>query len=62
MWWQVQSRNKRSLALNLKDPQAQDIVRLLALSADVLIENFRPGTLEGWGMSYEELSKDNPGW
>ncbi|MBP6544121.1 MAG: CoA transferase, partial [Piscinibacter sp.] len=43
VWWQVQSRNKRSLALDLKDPEAQAVVRQLALQADVLIENFRPG-------------------
>ncbi len=61
VWWQVQSRNKRSLALDLRNPDAQDIVRRLAAEADVLIETFRPGTLEGWGMSYEELSRDNPG-
>ena len=49
VWWQVQSRNKRSLALDLKQPEAQDIVRRLARDADVLIENFRPGAMEGWG-------------
>ena len=45
VWWQMQSRNKRSLALDLKDPEAQDIVRQLAANADVLIENFRPGAM-----------------
>ena len=60
VWWQVQSRNKRSLALDLKDPQAQDIVRKLALDADVLIENFRPGAMEGWGLGPDELLKLNP--
>src|SRR6476619_5033097 len=45
VWWQVQSRNKRSLALDLKDAQAQEIVRKLATEADVLIENFRPGAM-----------------
>src|ERR1700754_1647966 len=49
MWWQVQSRNKRSVALDLRQPEAQEIVRKLALESDVLIENFRPGALEGWG-------------
>ena len=48
VWWQVQSRNKRSLALDLKDPEAQEIVRRLAAESDVLIENFRPGAMEGW--------------
>ncbi len=60
VWWQVQSRNKRSLALNLKAPEAQDIVRKLVLEADVLIENFRPGAMEGWGLGPDELLKLNP--
>ena len=60
VWWQVQSRNKRSLALNLKDPEAQDIVRQLAHSADVLIENFRPGAMEGWGLGPDALLAANP--
>ena len=61
VWWQVQSRNKRSIALDLRNAEGQDIARQLIAQADVLIENFRPGTLEGWGMSYEELARDNPG-
>jgi formyl-CoA transferase len=61
VWWQVQSRNKRSLALDLKDPEAQDIVRRLAAEADVLIENFRPGAMEGWGLGPEALQALNPG-
>ena len=61
VWWQVQSRNKRSIALDLRNPEGQGIARELIAKADVLIENFRPGTLEKWGMSYEELSKNNPG-
>ncbi len=61
VWWQVQSRNKRSIALDLRSKEGQDIARKLVSQADVLIENFRPGTLEGWGMSYEELARDNPG-
>ena len=60
VWWQVQSRNKRSIALDLKDPQGQDIVRRLAGQADVLIENFRPGALEGWGLSPDALLDLNP--
>ena len=60
VWWQVQSRNKRSVALDLKDPAAQDIVRKLAAEADVLIENFRPGAMEGWGLGPDELLKLNP--
>ncbi len=61
VWWQVQSRNKRSLALDLKAPQAQDIVRRLAAEADILIENFRPGAMEGWGLGPEVLMELNPG-
>ena len=60
IWWQVQSRNKRSLSLDLKEAEAQDIVRTLAKEADVLIENFRPGTLEGWGLDPEKLLELNP--
>ncbi len=61
VWWQVQSRNKRSIALDLRTPEGQGIARELIAKADVLIENFRPGTLEGWGMAYETLARDNPG-
>jgi len=60
VWWQVQSRNKRSLALDLRSREGQDIARRLIAEADVLIENFRPGTLEGWGMSYDQLAELNP--
>ncbi|MBP6814017.1 MAG: CoA transferase [Burkholderiaceae bacterium] len=60
VWWQVQSRNKRSVALDLRDPQAQDIVRRLTADADVLIENFRPGAMEGWGLGPEALLRLNP--
>ena len=60
VWWQVQSRNKRSLALDLKDPEAQEIVRQLAAESDVLIENFRPQALEGWGLAPELLLAANP--
>ena len=61
VWWQVQSRNKKSVALDLRQQEAQDIARKLIAEADVLIENFRPGTLEGWGMSPDELHALNPG-
>ena len=60
VWWQVQSRNKRSIALDLRTPEGQEIARRLINEADVLIENFRPGTLEQWGMSYEQLAETNP--
>ena len=61
VWWQVQSRNKRSVALDLRQKDAQDVARRLIAEADVLVENFRPGTLEDWGMSPEELHAINPG-
>jgi formyl-CoA transferase len=60
VWWQVQSRNKRSLALDLRTPEAQDLVRRLAAEADVLIENFRPGAMEGWGLGPDVLLAANP--
>jgi formyl-CoA transferase len=61
VWWQVQSRNKRSIALDLRASEGQELCRRLAVEADVIIENFKPGTLEGWGLGHEELSRDNPG-
>ena len=60
VWWQVQSRNKQSLALDLKQPAAQDIVRQLAAESDVLIENFRPGAMEKWGLGPDDLLALNP--
>ncbi|MBA2672225.1 CaiB/BaiF CoA-transferase family protein, partial [Ramlibacter sp.] len=60
VWWQLQSRNKRSLALDLRDPAGQEIVRTLAGEADVLIENFRPGTMEAWGLGPDVLLAANP--
>ncbi|URI10980.1 CoA transferase [Aquincola tertiaricarbonis] len=60
VWWQVQSRNKRSLALDLRKPEGQDVVRRLAAEADVLIENFRPGAMEGWGLGPDALLAANP--
>ena len=60
VWWQVQSRNKRSLALDLRQPEAQAIVRQLATDCDVLIENFRPGAMEAWGLGPDELLAANP--
>jgi formyl-CoA transferase len=60
LWWSVQARNKQSITLNLKSRRAQEIVRELAKDADVLIENFRPGALEKWGLGYDALSAINP--
>jgi crotonobetainyl-CoA:carnitine CoA-transferase CaiB-like acyl-CoA transferase len=61
LWWHVQSRNKRSISLDLRTEEGQALARQLAAEADILIENFRPGTLEQWGMGYEALSTINPG-
>ena len=61
LWWLAQARNKRSVAADLKAKEGQEIVRALSRRADVVIKNFRPGTLEKWGLGYEELSRDNPG-
>jgi crotonobetainyl-CoA:carnitine CoA-transferase CaiB-like acyl-CoA transferase len=61
VWWQVQSRNKRSVCLDLRSAEGQETVRRLAAEADVLIENFKPGTLEGWGLGWEALHAANPG-
>jgi formyl-CoA transferase len=61
VWWQVQSRNKRSLALDLRQSEAQAIVRKLVKEADVLIENFRPGAMESWGLGPDALLELNPG-
>jgi crotonobetainyl-CoA:carnitine CoA-transferase CaiB-like acyl-CoA transferase len=60
LWWTVQARNKRSVALNMKDPAAREIALQLALDADVIIENYRPGVLEKWGLGYEQLRALNP--
>ena len=61
VWWQVQSRNKRSLALDLRQSEAQAIVRKLIIEADVLIENFRPGAMESWGLGPDALLELNAG-
>ncbi|MDD2924335.1 CaiB/BaiF CoA-transferase family protein [Rhodoferax sp.] len=60
VWWHVQSRNKQSVAIDLRQVEGQALVRELAREADVLIENFRPGTLEQWGLDYDTLSRINP--
>nr|WP_276608507.1 CoA transferase [Caulobacter sp. SLTY] len=59
-WWPVIGRNKRSVTLNLRDPEGQAIAKRLIAGADVLVENFRPGALEKWGLGYEALSAENP--
>jgi len=60
LWWTVQARNKQSLTLNMKDARAQEIARKLALDADVIIENYRPGVLEKWQLGFEQLQAQNP--
>lgn len=60
LWWYVQARNKKSITLNLKDARAQEIARRLALEADIVIENYRPGVLEKWGLGYAQLAALNP--
>lgn len=60
LWWSVQSRNKKSVTLNMKDARGQEIAKRLALDADIIIENYRPGVLEKWGVGYEDLKRINP--
>jgi len=60
LWWYAQARNKKSVTLDLKHPDAQEIVRRLVKDADIVVENFRPGAMEKWGLGWDELSKINP--
>ncbi|WP_103035421.1 CaiB/BaiF CoA transferase family protein [Castellaniella caeni] len=60
VWWQVQSRNKQSVTLDLRQPEIQDLVRTLVRECDVVIENFKPGTLEAWGLGWDDLHAVNP--
>jgi crotonobetainyl-CoA:carnitine CoA-transferase CaiB-like acyl-CoA transferase len=60
LWWKMVSRNKRTVTLHLGTEAGQEIFRELAAEADVVVENFRPGTFERWGLGYDVLSKDNP--
>ncbi|MBB3006308.1 CaiB/BaiF CoA transferase family protein [Cupriavidus alkaliphilus] len=60
VWWEAQSRNKESVCIDLRQPEGQALVRKLAAEADVLIENFRPGTMEKWGLGWDVLHADNP--
>jgi crotonobetainyl-CoA:carnitine CoA-transferase CaiB-like acyl-CoA transferase len=61
VWWAAQSRNKQSVTLDLRQAEAREVVKRLVQDADILIENFRPGTLEKWGLGWDELSAINPG-
>ena len=60
LWWPVIARNKKSVTLNLRVKEGQEMARDLISKADFLLENFRPGTMERWHLSYEELRKINP--
>lgn len=60
VWWEAQSRSKKSVCVDLRQSEGQEVVRKLAQEADVLIENFRPGTMEKWGLSWETLHELNP--
>jgi len=60
LWWPVVARNKKSITLNLREPAGQEMVRDLVKTADILIENFRPGTMERWNLGYEQLAEINP--
>lgn len=60
IWWYVQSRNKKSVTIDLRVPEGQEMIRELSKEVDVVLENFRPGTLEKWGIGYEDLKKINP--
>ena len=61
LWWRLAARNKRSVTVDLRTEAGQALVRRLAHEVDVVVENFRPGTLERWGLGYDRLSADNPG-
>ena len=60
LWWAVEGRNKKSITLDLRTPRGQDLFRALVRKADVVVENFQPGTLEEWGLGYEVLAGENP--
>ena len=61
LWWPIIARNKKSVTLNLREEEGQDLARRLVAEADVLVENFRPGTMERWGLGYDTLGELNPG-
>ena len=60
VWWAAHARNKRSITLDLRTPEGQDVIRQLAQDADILIENFRPGAMEKWGLGFKDLHALNP--
>ena len=60
LWWYVQARNKKSVTVNMRVPEGQEIVRKLCAEADVVVENFRPGALEKWNLGFDDLARINP--
>ena len=60
LWWPVVARNKKSVTSTCAPPEGQELVRRLVADADVLMENFRPGTLENWGLGYESCGRSTP--
>ncbi len=60
LWWSILARNKRSVALDLREPRGQEIAANLAATADIVLENFRPGTMEKWGLGPEDVHASNP--
>ncbi len=60
LWWPVIARNKKSIEINAREAAGQDLIRQLVARSDILIENFRPGTMEKWGLGYDALSAINP--
>jgi len=61
LWWPAIARNKRSVAIDLRDARGRDVARRIAARCDIVLENFKPGTLAGWGLDYATLATDNPG-
>ena len=59
LWWPIIARNKKSVTLNLREREGQELAKRLIETADVLVENFRPGTMERWGLGYDDLSETN---
>lgn len=60
LWWSVEGRNKKSITLDLRQPEGQRILKELVRNADVFVENFRPGTLDRWNLSWSDLEQVNP--
>ena len=61
LWWAVEGRNKKSITLDLRKPEGQELLKRLVAEADAVVENFQPGTLEGWGLGLRDAARDQPG-